>query len=80
VLDPIEAGQHSHLAERKVYQVHDGVFQAASAPRFSGFPDIAPSSVSLPGEDWAAILSECGIAPAQALAGGVAMPKTGCDA
>lgn len=77
VLDPIEAGQHAHLAKRSVYQVHDGVIQAAPAPRFSGFPDIAPSSVSLPGEDWEAILSELGIAPAQALAGGVTMPKTG---
>jgi crotonobetainyl-CoA:carnitine CoA-transferase CaiB-like acyl-CoA transferase len=77
VLDPKQAAQHPHLVERNVYQVHDGVFQAASAPRFSGFPDIEPGSVALPGQDWEAIFSELGVASDQALASGVVVPARG---
>jgi crotonobetainyl-CoA:carnitine CoA-transferase CaiB-like acyl-CoA transferase len=76
LLDPKQAAQHPHLAERNIYQVRDGVFQAASAPRFSGFPEITPGSVALPGDDWEAILRECGIASVHALASGVVVPAT----
>ncbi|MDD2744696.1 MAG: CaiB/BaiF CoA-transferase family protein [Rhodocyclaceae bacterium] len=77
VLDPKQAAQHPQLVERSVYQVRDGVFQAAPAPRFSGFPHISPGSVALPGQDWASILSEFGVASAQALAAGMFVPESG---
>jgi len=76
VLDPKQAARHPHLIERYVYQVRDGVFQAAPAPRFSGFPHLSPGSVAQPGQDWEAILSDFGVASAQGLAAGVVVPSS----
>ncbi len=38
VLPLDEAGEHPHLRARGVYQEHEGLYQAAPAPRFSGTP------------------------------------------
>ena len=60
LLDPAQAAQHPHLAQRAVYQVRDGVLQASPAPRFSAFPADEIASVPKAGQDALAILSEFG--------------------
>ena len=49
VLRPDEAAQHPHLAARATYVQHDGVLQAAPAPRFLATPSAAPGPVPAPG-------------------------------
>ena len=58
VLNPDEAANHPHMAARGVYQVKDGVLQAAPAPRFSAMPlgEIGP--VPRRGGDREAILAD----------------------
>jgi crotonobetainyl-CoA:carnitine CoA-transferase CaiB-like acyl-CoA transferase len=73
VLTPREALAHPHLAARGVYAEHDGVLQAAPAPRFSATPSGRPGPVPGRGEQGAQILREAGLddaAIAALLAGG----------
>jgi acetyl-CoA hydrolase len=38
VLAPAQSKDHPHIASREIYETHDGVLQAAPAPRFSNHP------------------------------------------
>jgi crotonobetainyl-CoA:carnitine CoA-transferase CaiB-like acyl-CoA transferase len=60
VLNPDEAAGHPHMVSRGVYQVQDGVLQAAPAPRFSGTPATI-GSIPRRGADKADILAEWGV-------------------
>jgi len=60
VLTPREAMAHPHIAARGVYVEHDGVLQAAPAPRFSGLPSPAVGAVPMRGEHGSEILREAG--------------------
>jgi alpha-methylacyl-CoA racemase len=43
VLGPAESALHPHMAARGVWQIADGILQAAAAPRFSGYaPQLDP--------------------------------------
>ncbi len=61
VLTPLEGLAHPHLAARRVYGRHDGVLQAAPAPRFSATPSGEPGAVPARGEHGAGILREAGL-------------------
>ena len=61
VLNPKESMEHPHMRARGIYSHHNGVLQAAPAPRFSG--ERAPALGSIPGcgEHSVAILREAGL-------------------
>ena len=61
VLNPDEAAAHPHMAAREVYQVKDGILQAAPAPRFSGTPVAEIGAIPRRGEDKGAVLAEWGV-------------------
>lgn len=63
VLTPVEAMTHPHMAERNVYSRHNGVLQAAPAPRFSTTPSSA-GPVPRHGEHSAQILRKAGLSDA----------------
>lgn len=71
VLNPDEAANHPHMAARGVYQVKDGVLQAAPAPRFSAMPVGEIGAVPHRGADRAEILTEW-LSPADFAKTGVA--------
>lgn len=58
VLNPDEAATHPHMVSRGVYQVRDGVLQAAPAPRFSGTPVSDIGAIPRRGADEAEVLAE----------------------
>lgn len=62
VLAPAEAMEHPHLATRGVYTMHDGVLQAAPAPRFSLTPAAGLASVPVRGAHGGEVLREQGFA------------------
>ncbi|MEB0077699.1 CaiB/BaiF CoA-transferase family protein [Pseudomonas sp. CCI3.2] len=61
VLTPVEALAHPHMAARGVYAIHDGVLQAAPAPRFCATPSCGIGSVPSRGEHSVAILRAAGL-------------------
>jgi alpha-methylacyl-CoA racemase len=61
VLTPAEAMAHPHLAARGVYAKHDGVLQAAPAPRFSATPSGLTGKVPRRGEHSVEILRAAGL-------------------
>ncbi len=65
VLTPREALVHPHMAARGVYAEHNGVLQAAPAPRFSATPAVAPGVVPRRGEHTAQVLRSAGLSDAQ---------------
>ena len=56
---------HPHMAARGVYAEHDGVLQAAPAPRFSGRPAGAPGPIPTRGQHGAEILRAAGLDEAE---------------
>jgi alpha-methylacyl-CoA racemase len=60
LLHPAEAATHPHLEARGVYQVHDGVLQAAAAPRFSVSQARPGRPVPMRGAHGAELLREIG--------------------
>ncbi|PJI99687.1 alpha-methylacyl-CoA racemase [Acidovorax sp. 69] len=66
VLSPLEAAQHPHMRARGVYSEHQGVLQAAPAPRFDGAA-YAPADACLPGAHTQAIMQGLEQAGAQAV-------------
>ncbi|MGS0743870.1 CaiB/BaiF CoA transferase family protein [Glaciimonas sp. GG7] len=60
VLTPAEAMTHPHIAARGIYAEHDGVLQAAPAPRFSVTPAATPRAVPQHGEHGVAVLRDAG--------------------
>jgi len=61
VLTPLESMTHPHMAARGIYAQHNGVLQAAPAPRFSGTPAAATmADVPGRGQHSADILREAG--------------------
>jgi alpha-methylacyl-CoA racemase len=65
VLTPAEAQTHPHMAARGIYARHEGVLQAAPAPRFSAMPAGAINAVPLRGEHGAEILRAAGLSTAE---------------
>jgi alpha-methylacyl-CoA racemase len=65
VLTPREAMNHPHMAARGVYAEHEGVLQAAPAPRFSATPSVNNSTVAARGADTEAVLRQIGLDEAQ---------------
>ena len=65
VLDPVAAMHHPHLAARGIYGRHDGILQAAPAPRFSGTPATPPGGVPVRGAHGDAVLQAAGLDAAQ---------------
>jgi crotonobetainyl-CoA:carnitine CoA-transferase CaiB-like acyl-CoA transferase len=65
VLNPKEAMEHPHMQARGIYSHHNGILQAAPAPRFSGSP--APDTGAIPGcgEHGVEILRAAGLAEEQ---------------
>lgn len=61
VLTPAEAMAHPHMAARGVYSRHDGMLQAAPAPRFSATPSANVKAVPQRGEHGAEILRSAGL-------------------
>ena len=61
VLNPLQAAQHPHIAARQIYHQHNGVFQAAPAPRFSATPSNAFADVPQSGADSVEILGGLGL-------------------
>ncbi|MFZ6846509.1 CaiB/BaiF CoA transferase family protein [Undibacterium sp. RuTC16W] len=61
VLTPAEAMAHPHIAARGIYARHEGVLQAAPAPRFSVSANVVPGKVAKRGADSAAVLREAGL-------------------
>ena len=57
-----EAAEHPHLRARGTVVEHDGVVQAAAAPRFSGTPALAGTPPVPMGADTRTVLAEWGIA------------------
>lgn len=64
VLTPVEASLHPHMVAREVYSRHNGVLQAAPAPRFSATPATGIGDVPGRGEHGAAILQAAGLSEA----------------
>ncbi len=64
VLTPAEALTHPHMVARGIYVRHDGVLQAAPAPRFSAMPAGAIGAVPRRGEHGAEILRRAGLSEA----------------
>jgi len=65
VLTPLEAMSHPHMAARGIYSQHDGVLQAAPAPRFSATPAGATGAVPQRGEHSVEILRSVGFSDAE---------------
>lgn len=65
VLSPPDAMVHPHMVARGVYACHDGVLQAAPAPRFSATPSRPPGKVPQRGEHGARLLASIGLDPGQ---------------
>jgi alpha-methylacyl-CoA racemase len=65
VLTPAESMTHPHMAARGVYAEHDGVLQAAPAPRFSATPSGGTGTVPRRGEHGADILRAAGFPEAE---------------
>jgi crotonobetainyl-CoA:carnitine CoA-transferase CaiB-like acyl-CoA transferase len=65
VLTPAEAMAHPHMAARGVYAEHDGVLQAAPAPRFSATPADTIGAVPKRGEHSIEILRATGLTDAE---------------
>ncbi|MES2148961.1 MAG: CaiB/BaiF CoA-transferase family protein [Pseudomonadota bacterium] len=65
VLTPAEAMAHPHMAARGIYQQHDGLLQAAPAPRFSGAAQAGPGKVPRRGEHGADVLRAAGFGDAE---------------
>jgi crotonobetainyl-CoA:carnitine CoA-transferase CaiB-like acyl-CoA transferase len=61
VLTPAEAMAHPHMDARGVYSEHDGMLQAAPAPRFSATPASPTASVPRRGEHGVEILRAAGL-------------------
>lgn len=74
VLDPYEAATHPHIAARGIYGTHDGVFQAAPAPRFSSVADARIATIPETGGNWAEILAAAGLDADEWKASGVVIP------
>ncbi|MDY0108077.1 MAG: CaiB/BaiF CoA-transferase family protein [Giesbergeria sp.] len=66
VLSPVEAAQHPHMQARGVYAEHQGVLQAAPAPRFDGVV-YAPGDASPPGAHTREVMERLGQSGAQAV-------------
>ena len=66
VLSPVEAAEHPHMRARGVYTKHQGVLQAAPAPRFDGAA-YAPGEACQPGAHTQAVMESLGQAGAQAV-------------
>jgi crotonobetainyl-CoA:carnitine CoA-transferase CaiB-like acyl-CoA transferase len=64
VLTPVEAMAHPHMAARQVYSRHNGVLQAAPAPRFSATPS-GMGAVPRRGEHSAQVLRRAGVSEEQ---------------
>jgi len=60
VLTSAESMAHPHMAARAIYARHDGVLQAAPAPRFSATPSRVAGSVPKRGQHGIDILREAG--------------------
>ncbi len=67
VLPLSEAARHPHLAAREVYVEHDGVLQAAPAPRFSRTPATLSTGPSVVGGQTRAVLEAWGVTGVQEL-------------
>ncbi len=65
VLTPAEAMAHPHMAARGVYAEHDGVLQAAPAPRFSANPAATHATVPQRGAQSAEILRAAGLSESE---------------
>lgn len=65
VLTPLQAMGHPHMAARGVYAQHNGVLQAAPAPRFSACPAADTAAVPIRGEHGAAVLRAAGLGEAE---------------
>ncbi|MDH6282646.1 CaiB/BaiF CoA transferase family protein [Prescottella agglutinans] len=61
VLSLVEAAEHPHVAARGTIVEHDGVLQAAPAPRFSGTPTGFGTPPPVPGRDTAEVLRAWGV-------------------
>ena len=60
VLNPEQAMNHAHMAERQVYGRQNGILQAAPAPRFSDSPSVA-GNIPQSGAHSRAILQSAGL-------------------
>lgn len=65
ILTMVEAPNHPHNRERRVFVVVDGVTQPAPAPRFSKSGVAKPASPVVPGADTDELLSSLGYNPEQ---------------
>ncbi|MET3106484.1 alpha-methylacyl-CoA racemase [Oxalobacteraceae bacterium GrIS 2.11] len=65
LLNPKQAMAHPHIQARQIYSEHDGILQAAPAPRFSGTPSQARSKVPGCGEHSVEILQSIGLTQEQ---------------
>ncbi len=61
LLNPFEASQHPHNVARGIFRQVNGILQAVSAPRFSGFPLCEIGDVPSVGCDTKSILAELGV-------------------
>ena len=64
VLSLNEAAQHPHITARRTLTMHDGVLQAAPAPRFSSTPTALGTPPPAPGQDTEEVLRSWGVEPA----------------
>lgn len=64
VLSLHEAAEHPHIEARRTLTVHDGVLQAAPAPRFSSTPTKLGTPPPSPGRDTEEALRSWGVEPA----------------
>ena len=65
VLTPLQAMAHPHMAARGVYAQHEGVLQAAPAPRFSASPATDFGVVPQRGAHTAEVLRAAGLGDAE---------------
>jgi alpha-methylacyl-CoA racemase len=63
VLDYKESAEHPHMVEREIYQTHDGVRQAAPAPRFSRTPGAIQGPAPKPGAHTDDVIADWGVGP-----------------
>lgn len=61
VLSLREAASHPHIAARRTLVEHDGILQAAPAPRFSGTPTRLGAAPPKPGQDSEEVLRSWGV-------------------
>jgi alpha-methylacyl-CoA racemase len=67
VLPTTEAAAHPHVRERGVYVEHDGLLQAAPAPRFSRTPSTLTTGPSRPGDGTHEVLEAWGVTGVEVL-------------